>query len=62
MNQESKELMGSPKYLAKAYGNAELEWIEDARGKEMGRECPKRKKWAKEAREQWNGSRRPEVA
>jgi len=26
---------GSPKYLAKAHGNEELEWVEDAQGDEM---------------------------
>ena len=31
---------GSPKELAKAHGNKELEWAEDAQGKEMGRGCP----------------------
>ena len=31
----------SPKDLAKACGNKELEWAEDAQGKEMGQGCPK---------------------
>jgi len=40
----------NPKELAKAHENVELEWAKDAKGKEMGRGCPRRKKWAKEAR------------
>ena len=33
---------GSPKDLAKAHGNKELEWAEDAQKDEVGRGCPKR--------------------
>ena len=32
---------GSPKDLAKAHGNDELEWVEDAQGNEMGQGSPK---------------------
>ena len=32
---------GSPKDLAKAHGNDELEWAEDAQGNEMGQGSPK---------------------
>jgi len=32
---------GSPKELAKAHGNKELEWAGDAQGNETGREYPK---------------------
>ena len=32
---------GSPKDLAKAHGNEELEWAEDTKGDETGRGCPK---------------------
>ena len=31
-------------------------------GIRMGQGCPRRKKWANEARKQWNGSRKPKVA
>ena len=32
---------GSPKELAKAYRNEELEWARDAQGNETGQGCPK---------------------
>ena len=40
---------GSPKDLAKAHGNEELEWAEDAQGNRTSRGCPKG----------WNGPRKP---
>ena len=47
---------GNPKELAKAHGNAEFEWVEEAQGKEIGQRCLRRKKWVKEAHKQCNGS------
>ena len=52
---------GSLKELVKAHDDAELKWAKNAQGKEMGLECPRRKKWAKEAYEQWNGLGKPKV-
>ena len=46
-------------YIAKAHGNVELEWAEDAQGKKMGQGCLRREKWVEEARKQWNGLRKP---
>ena len=40
---------GSPKDFAKAHGNEELEWAEDAQGNEMGRGSLEAMEWAKEA-------------
>ena len=44
--------------LTKTHGNAKLEWAKDAQGKKVGQGCPRRKKWAKEAHKQENGSRK----
>ena len=51
----------SPKDLAKAHGNKEFEWAEDAQKDEMGQGSPKAMEWVKEARKQWNGSRKPKT-
>ena len=47
---------GSPKDLAKAHGNDELEWAEDAQGNEMGQGNLEAMKQAKEARNNLNTS------
>ena len=46
----------SPKDLAKAHGNKELEWAENAQKDEMGRGGPKAMEWAKEAQSRMNTS------
>ena len=47
---------GSPKDLAKANGNKELEWVEDAQRDEMGQGSPEAMEWAKEAQNSMNTS------
>ena len=46
----------SPKDLAKSHENKELEWVEDAQRKEMGRGCLEAMEWAKEAQDSMNTS------
>ena len=45
---------GSPKDLAKAHGNDELEWAEGAQGNEMGQGSLEAMEWAKEAQNSIN--------
>ena len=46
----------SPKDLAKAHGNKELEWAEDAQKDEMAQGSPKAMEWVKEAQNNMNTS------
>jgi len=52
-----------PKRVSKSPCECRIgKWAKDAQGMQMGRGCPRRKKWAKEAHKQCNGLRKPKVA
>ena len=67
MNQVSKGLMGfpsTPKVKDVVIGPGKPTRLSKNPWEcriRMGQGCSRRKKWAKKACEQWNGSRRPEV-
>ena len=42
--------LGKPKKISKSPWECKIrKWVEDAQGKQMGRGCSRRKKWAKGA-------------